>query len=112
MIEFRAGMYVELSGGYVGVLVPIESGLHVIGQSAYGDYYTILCNPRLKTKESNSKYDIVKVYDLAPDNRYEFFSPGNRKLLWKYEESGVVEITIEEIEERLGYKIKIISKEK
>ena len=52
------------------------------------------------------------MYDLAPGNRYEFFSPGNRKLLWKYEESGVVEITIEEIEERLGYKIKIISKEK
>jgi hypothetical protein len=61
----------------------------------------------------NPTCDIVKVYDL-PDYTSNYLDVKNRELLWKREEEEVEveELTVDEISEKLGYKIKVIGEDK
>lgn len=62
------------------------------------------------TDNKYKKYDIVKVYKPITDrifDTYDLFSTDNLDLIWEREE--VKEMTVAEIEEKLGYKVKVIS---
>lgn len=106
--DLKPGMWVVLSNGTQGVLIPTKtlSGgdrLSVINERG------IQCEA-LIYKEEASQFDkdwsIVAVYSEAISNGYNFMSYDGRELLWKY--TNCKEMTISEIEEILGYHIKII----
>lgn len=108
--DLKAGMYVELKNGVEGILIPCKSciapnGEKLIVVSSFG-YDGRECVARLYV-EGKTHYGIVKVYDLNEGNGCDFCSSINRELLWKYEEPKK-EMTVEQIEKELGYKIKIV----
>lgn len=56
------------------------------------------------------RLDIVKVYESGSDVLDEYFHDGYLTLLWEREEEPeFTEMTVAEIEEKLGYKIKVIA---
>lgn len=106
----KPGMFVELKNGHTGVLIPCYNSstnkeqLTVVG----GDkLYSRECVAQIYNKYEGSNYGIVKVYDLNKGNGASLFSSTQRDLLWEYEEPKK-EMTIAEIEAKLGYKIKIV----
>lgn len=105
----KAGMLVELKNGTKGILIPVEQCLEVFSINdleAVTD--AIIYDESLSYWDE--QYSIVKIYGLSKD--YSLFKESGRDLLWEYKEP-VKEITIAEIEEKLGYKIKIVdNKEK
>lgn len=104
--DLTPGMLVKLAGGDYGICIPLSKGLGIIGISDermsiltshikfFPEYYTC------------SLYSVVEVYDVACNNAVDFFLPGDRKCLWKYDNRK--EMTIEEIEKELGHPIKIV----
>ena len=107
--DLKAGMLVKLVNGKYGVLIPISSGLAIIGKvddrlSIYTDAINLYPSARY-----SGNYSVIEVYDLAYSNDGDFFLPGTRKCLWKYNDTNdTKEMTIEEIEKSLGYSIKIV----
>lgn len=99
----------------VGYIVKIRNGkFGMIVEDTYKDIRILYKSRETSTITENlesfwdNNYDIVEVYGY---NEYfldalEFTSNG-RKLLWKREE--VKNMTLKEIESKLGYKIKIVS---
>lgn len=57
--------------------------------------------------KSTDPFDIMAIYEAPEDIIHEFFKKG--KLLWKREEYKIV--TMQEIEEKFGCKVKIVEKE-
>ena len=108
--DLKAGMFVELKNGYKGVLIPC----YIFGNSDSTPLVVVYHNDRLCNVElySNISDDwaIIRVYDLSRTNAVDFFSNEHRDLLWEYEEP-VKEMTVAEIEEALGYKVKIVRQE-
>ena len=105
--DLKPGMLVKLLNGRYGVVIPIGSGLAIIGKRETYERMSIF------TSNINfypaftfcSSYSVVEVYDLAITNEADFFMPGSRKCLWRYNEK---EMTISEIEKELGYPVKIV----
>lgn len=100
----------------VGYLVKVRKGglAHVVNTTQKGmclnyeegrDTFNIFNNDL--TSKWLSGYDIIEVYGLTETgyNAHKF-EVGDRKLLWKREE--VKEMTIEDIQKVLGYKIKVV----
>lgn len=106
--DLKPGMLVKLVNGKYGVLIPISNGLAIIGRvDDRLSIYTETINLYPSTRYSGN-YSVIEVYDLAYCNSDDFFLPGTRKCLWKYNDTK--EMTIEEIEKALGYSIKIVKK--
>lgn len=106
--DLKAGMLVQLLSGKYGILVPahINGELCVIIRDSTGRLGIGTSNLRFYPEEGLlNSYSIIKVYDLAYNNRHDFMEPGNRELLW---DGSKKEMTIEEIEKELGYPVKIV----
>ncbi len=112
--ELRAGMLVELKNGEVGILIPWTRGrtLEVVGRVS-GELHAIADailrgseEAEYRVKCNTQEYDIVKVYSEYFNNAFDALDPKGRKLLWEF--SKPQELTVEQIEEILGYKIKIV----
>ena len=108
--DLKAGMLVELKNGIIGILIPLDDRLEVYNANFEAESEArLLSNDIFDTIQIS--YSIVKVYSLSNSVR-RLFDTQTRQLLWEYEESKR-EMTIEEIEAELGYKIKIVdNKEK
>ena len=68
----------------------------------------------IETRHNNREYDIVKVYKVIDtDTIYRFdriFEDRHLELIWeRKEEPKYKEMTVEEIEKELGYKVKVIA---
>lgn len=101
--DLKPGMLVKLLNGSYGVITPVGRGLAIIGKRENGMMSIFTSNIRFSS-DSCGSYSIIEVYDLAYTNETDFFLPGSRKCLWRYEK----EMTIEEIEKELGYPVKIV----
>lgn len=107
--DLKPGMLVQLLSGEYGILVPAHSNgeLCVIARSPITGSLGIDTSDLRFYPEGGliNSYSIIKVYDLAYNNKYDFMEPGNRELLW---DGYRKEMTIEEIEKELGYSVKIV----
>lgn len=108
--ELKAGMYVELKNGLSGILVPWRGKLEIVGKS-YGEAtkFSALAEARLY-EDNEDGYSIVKVYSDDFSNAHYAggcFSADGRNLLYDYKQKPK-ELTVAEIEELLGYKVKIV----
>lgn len=112
--DLKPGYRVVLHNGSVGIYV-----LEGVGQKPYiyGEYGEKLTrNIRFYNggddtdgNETYTSYEymIEKVYREASDARY--WDLDEKDLLWEYSENEEIkEMTIKEIEDKLGYKIKIV----
>lgn len=108
--ELKAGMYVELKNGLSGILVPWRGRLEVIGKSyAETTKFSALAEAQLY-EDNKDDYSIVKVYsDDFSNGHYGSgcFSTDGRHLLYEFKQK-TKELTVAEIEELLGYKVKIV----
>ena len=103
--DLKPGMLVKLSSCRYGVITPVGRGLAIIGKREDGRMSIFTSNIRFYPDFCCSSYSVIEVYDLAYTNETDFFLPGSRKCLWRYNEK---EMTIEEIEKALGYPVKIV----
>ena len=107
--DLKAGMLVQLLSGEYGILVPahINGELCVIIRDRITGRLGIgTSDLRFYPEEGLiPRFSIIRVYDLAPHNKFNFMEPGVRELLW---EGSKKEMTIEEIEKELGYPVKIV----
>jgi len=111
--DLKAGMLVVLKNGYVGILLPWRDTLEVIGRRDVDEELHALADARLYNGNEDSPFAgfaIVEVYAINFDNSLDALNPQGRELLWKYEKP-VRELTVEQIEKILGYKIRIVGEE-
>lgn len=102
--DLKAGMLVELKNGIIGILIPLDDRLEVYNANFEAEAKArLLSNDIFDTIKIS--YSIVKVYSLS--NSIRLFDTQTRQLLWEYEEPKK-EMTIEETEAELGYKVKIV----
>lgn len=111
--DLKTGMVVETRNGekYLVMLEPDCKDMELINfKGGYMPLY-YYNNELIFTEQSVQGFDVVKVYsvgwticDLLSDKECMEF-----KLIWERNEPK--EMTIEEIEEELGYKIKIVGDE-
>lgn len=119
--DLKAGMLVVLKNGYVGILLPWRgkswrdnsTRLEVVGRRDTDEELHSLAHARLYDGNEDStftEFAIVEVYAINFDNSLDALNPQGRELLWKYEKP-VRELTVEQIEKILGYKIRIVGEE-
>ena len=103
--DLKDGMIVEYRNGRMRL---------VFGKKLYDTFY-IIANELINYDETlcarfsslGKAYDIVRVYDKS--NWYSGFENIQSKLLWeRKEESEVKEVTMAEVEEKFGCKVKIV----
>ena len=112
--DLKPGYRVVLHNGSVGIYV-----LEGVGQKPYiyGEYGEKLTkNIRFYDGRNNNGWDdpftlkeymIVKVYKEAKNSRY--WTLDDKELLWEYPTNKEAkEMTIKEIEDKLGYRIRIV----
>lgn len=120
----------KLSDLKTGMIVTLRNGEEYVVFKNFADLFTesqaIICNTQIKrwmnisdfsddmkctSQFLRNNYDIVKVE--IPHHPYSFGDIGyareKRKLLWK--EEAVKEVTMAEIEEKFGCKVKIIKED-
>lgn len=108
--DLKTGMVVEIRNGekYLVMLNPDCKDKELINFK--GGYMPLSnYNNELMLKKFNKGFDIVKVYSVG-SSIYWLLSDKERmefKLIWKREEE-TKEMTVEQIEKELGYKIKIV----
>lgn len=108
--DLKAGMLVELKNGIIGILIPLDDRLEVYNANFEAEAKARLLSTDIFDTIKIS-YSIVRVYSLSNSIR-RLFDTQTRQLLWEYKEA-VKEMTIEEVEAELGYKVKIVcNKEK
>lgn len=109
--DLKPGMWVILKNGKQGLLVPTGLNAYtrlsvVTEDDILSNNATLCCKELERDYPKSSSWSIVKVYTIAPHNGSKFMSIGDRELLWEYD--NCKEMTISEIEEILGYPIKIV----
>lgn len=110
--DLKTGMVVETRNGekYLVMLEPDCEGRELIrfnvGYMSLNDY-----NDELMLKKLNEKFDIVKVYSVESSICWLLGDKESMKFKLIWERSEPKEMTIEEIEAELGYKIKIVGDE-
>jgi hypothetical protein len=90
-----------------------KEGVHFFYTSKYKGNAYYEYNPVHNRTENKPEFDIIEVYGLINGVK-NYLEVGNycvtyRPLLWKED---VVEMTLEDIEKKLGHKVRIIDKEK
>ena len=110
--DLKPGMYVKLKNGREGILLYYDNRLTVYSISNYSSATKRVTSELRSYNDSimdkiDKDFSIVEVYSENMTNGHEIFSIVGRELLWSYAEH-VEELTVAEIEERLGYKIKIV----
>lgn len=91
----------------------VQEGRDFFYTSAYKDNYHYVYSPLVNRTQPDPDHDVVAVYGLIHGvNNYLYAGTSlvmNRPLLW---EEAVKEMTLEEIEAKLGHRVKVVSKEK
>lgn len=104
----------DLKTGYRVVLNNGQKGIYILEDEEYlyiyGENQRLTGNIRLYDEEyddgsSYSEYMIKKVYKPARSSYY--WELKDEDLLWKYDDM-MHNVTIKEIEEKLGYRIRIV----
>lgn len=113
----KVGMLVEFKNDVRKVVMPHKDGLYLMGCNSSYELYEFANDLTHKRGD-----DIMKVYDLPTTNLYShrslecgddndgIYSREDRDLLWQREE--VKELTVDEISELLGYKVKVVGSNK
>lgn len=105
--DLIAGMLVELKNGRIGILIPVGKGkLEVYDEALNALSPAFLYTDASDMRSIEKDYAIVTVYDLTYRDCYDLFDAKYRNLLWKWK--GPKELTVREIENILGYPIKIV----
>jgi hypothetical protein len=104
--DLKNGMVVEQRGGTRKIVINDR----LIGYDSFGELKNYEDNLLKKVLLGSSDLDIVKIYQ--PTNTlYDFIEGTNLKLIWQRQEKpNYKEITIAEIEEKFGCKVKIVDK--
>lgn len=110
--DLKPGMYVKLKNGLEGVLLPWKGQLAVVGfdsNSKGSALATAHIYERPKYPSTAMNYGIVSVWldNFENSAANGCFTSCGRTKLWEYEEP-IKEMTVGEIEDELGYKIKIV----
>jgi hypothetical protein len=114
-LDLKTGMRVTLRNGSVSIVLK-ECSFYE-HKDAYNVYVNKECSSWDMFQYWNddltgtiySKYDVMKVEQ--PRHPYEIFKEnGTFKTVWEREE--LKELTIEEIQQKLGYKIKVVESHK
>lgn len=95
--------------GFCIVIIPtnIKSGIIVDSKGEYLNLTNYNMNFKCEYKEF-TEFDIIEIYKPPRNSKMlDFNSAG--ALLWKEQKDETIEMTIEEIEQKLGHKIKIIN---
>lgn len=91
----------------------VQEGRDFFYTSAYKNNYHYAYSPISKCAQPDPDHDVVAVYGLIHGvNNYLYAGTSlimNRPLIW---EENVKEMTLEEIEAKLGHRVKVVSKEK
>jgi hypothetical protein len=107
--DLKPGMVVEYRNGSKAVFIN-DIFMEKHGWMPISDYYDDLINVR--DLSCSSHYDICRVYNskaFAVDN---LLKPECLELIWeRKEDEPVKEMTVAEIEKKLGYKVKIVDGE-
>ena len=111
--DLKIGQLVLLNNRDTYLVMPINDyfGGYVLVNSK-GEYLDCASYNSDLTFSNNESFNIMAVYDRLMMKRYTLdftIDDKRRKLLWKRQTS--IEMTIEEIEEELGYPITIVNKE-
>jgi ribosomal protein L21E len=107
--DLKDGMVVENRYGHRYMVM----GEKLIGPDYYGwlsNYTDALTHKHSEPGNLHSHYDIIKVYKSNSCSMQNYFESGNLELIWKREEP-YKEMTVAEIEKKLGYKVKIVDGE-
>lgn len=91
----------------------VREGRDFFYTSAYKDNYHYTYSPLTNRTQPDPEHDVVAVYGLIHGVNHYLFAgtslAANRPLLWEEE---VKEMTLDEIEEKLGHRVKIVSNDK
>jgi hypothetical protein len=109
--DLKDGMVVENRYGHRYMVM----GEKLIGPDYYGwlsNYTDALTHNHSEPGNLHSHYDIIKVYKSNSCSMQKYFESGNLELIWeRKEEPDYKEMTVAEIEKKLGYKVKIVDGE-
>ena len=98
-----------------GMVVDIRNGNRyiVINDGLRRNDTWLAINPYLDdlTRKKTKEYDVMKVYTTVGNTLEYMFDDLFLKLVWERPEE-YIEMTVAEIEEKLGYKVKVIADEK
>lgn len=106
--DLKPGMLVEMKDKGYGILLPFKGDK--LGICMRTGTSLSLATTRLRFYPEPGLiegYSIIRVWDLAEDGKLNLLSPGDRELLLDCSKK---EMTLEEIEKELGYRIKIVNK--
>lgn len=109
--DLAPGMLVTLHCGLIGVITPVnnDNRLGIVGRNSIGDFELFTTHLRLMPEKGlNNDYSIEAVYDITVRCNYDYFNPSCRTKLWSYKDTIAKEMTVSEVEEILGYPIKIV----
>ena len=103
--DLKTGMLAKARNGYFYLIIVMDDEplfANVEGSSYVGGYRDDLTN------ENCSDFDVIEVYGRNGKALRDLTSTDTniRKLLWEREESK--EMTVEQIQKELGYKIKVV----
>lgn len=104
--DLKDGMILEFRDGFRYMLM----GKRAYGKNGWSDFDRGHKDD-LTSSIFNNDTDVMKVYLVKDDARgflYDLFSDKNLVLLWEREEE-TKEMTVAEIEKKLGYKVKVIA---
>jgi hypothetical protein len=111
-LDLKDGMVVEYRSGeralhLDGRLMSLKGGMPL---SSYEYDLTRRRFPVLRTHDGKPMFDIMKVYKTSACGCItRIFDTDNLTLIWeRKEEPDYKEMTVEQIEEKLGYKIKVV----
>jgi hypothetical protein len=103
--DLKNGMVVEQRCGARKIVINDR----LVGYDSYGELITYEDNLLKKVGYGSSDLDIVKIYQPA-DTLYDSIKSISLKLIWQRQEKpNYKEVTIAEIEEKFGCKVKIVS---
>lgn len=106
--DLKPGMLVEMKDKGYGILLPFKGDK--LGICVWNGTSLSLATTRLRFYPEPGLiegYSIIRVWDLAEDGKFNLLSPGDSELLLDCSKK---EMTLEEIEKELGYRIKIVNK--
>ena len=100
--DLKSGMVVEFRSGKKYMMVDYNGRLFGVGTATYFDDNK---NEDL-TSPVRREWDIMKVYEATEEYQLPINRWDDMQLIW--ERSEVKELTVAQLEEELGYKIKIV----
>lgn len=110
--DLRSGMVVVTREGNKGIVLLGTTNGNIIGGCGDGYYgswkpYDAIADD-LTSCHGGSEYDIVKIYDANGNKNFGTIDLDKLQLIWERPESKVVELTIDQIAEKLGINVELL----